>query len=74
LYPETTRNSYFELWKLKLPAWNRNSVSPVGTVAPFLYWELNPKFARPLSNGIAGYDPGSTFSQPPPVMKPAFGS
>ena len=62
------------LWKFRFPTWNWNSVSPVGIIAFFLYCELNPKFARPVSVGSAVYEPAATLIQPPPVMKPPFGS
>ena len=74
LKPETTSQVYAVEWKFMFPTWKLNSVSPVGTVAPFLYCELKPKFARPLSVGSAVYEPAPTLMKPPPVMNPPFGS
>src|SRR3990172_12550967 len=47
LAPETTSQSYDVLLKLNLATWNWNSVLPVGTLAPFRYFETNPKVALP---------------------------
>jgi hypothetical protein len=44
----TTSHWYVELWKIRLPAWNWNSVVPSGTVAPFLYLDTKPKLALPV--------------------------
>jgi hypothetical protein len=53
---------------------NWNSVWPVGAVVPFWYFEMNPKFALPVSDGAAMYAPAGESIQPPPVTKPSDGS
>src|SRR6185436_5371310 len=54
LAPDTTSQSYDVLWKLRSPALNWNSVSPVGVLWPFLYFDTKPKLALPVSAGTAG--------------------
>ena len=53
LAPATTSQSYEVEWKSKLAAWKWNSVCPVGTLAPFWYFETKPKLALPVSAGLA---------------------
>ena len=53
---------------------NWNSVSPVGTVAPFWYFATKPNVALPVIDGFAANAPAGDAIQPPPVTKPAEGS
>ncbi len=48
-------------------------MSPVGTVAPDWYLALKPKFALPVSAGLAASAPAGELNQPPPVVKPDAG-
>jgi hypothetical protein len=56
-----------------LAAGSWNCVCPVGTADPAWYLALKPKFALPVSAGLAASAPAGELNQPPPVVKPALG-
>src|SRR3990172_8931162 len=72
--PPQTSQSYDVLWKFRSATLNANSVSPVGTLAPFWYFASKPKVAFPVRVGLSAYAPGGESIHPPPVTKPPFGS